>query len=442
MEKIHSFFNKVFSLKDGEFRLLGLSFGFIFVLFSSYALLRPMRDALGLEGGKDELKWLFLATFISCIIASLVLMWLSTRVKRRFYADFVFVFFALNLIGFYVAMNAFAEKSVEFVWLARVFYVWVSIFNLFAFSSAWSLIADIFSKEASQRLFGIIAAGASLGSIAGASSVKFLVAYIGASNLVFASVLLLLLGVLLKNLMIKELGKFESKESLARFDKTIGAKNPFVGFALIVKSPYLLALCAFILLLTSVSTFLYMEQARIIREFFPTREARIAAFANIDLIVQVSALVIQIFLTAKIAKFFKLTALLSLLGFVICVGFVVLAFTHPAFMPLAVVMSIRRIGEYALVKPGREMLFVPLSSDEKYKVKSFADTVVYRGGDALSAQLESALASISFRGAGASQNPTLPYVLLVGALISLVWGLLGIFLGKRYEKMNAEKSSA
>lgn len=442
MEKIHSFFNKVFSLKDGEFRLLGLSFGFIFVLFSSYALLRPMRDALGLEGGKDELKWLFLATFISCIIASLVLMWLSTRVKRRFYADFVFVFFALNLIGFYVAMNAFAEKSVEFVWLARVFYVWVSIFNLFAFSSAWSLIADIFSKEASQRLFGIIAAGASLGSIAGASSVKFLVAHIGASNLVFASVLLLLLGVLLKNLMIKELGKFESKESLARFDKTIGAKNPFVGFALIVKSPYLLALCAFILLLTSVSTFLYMEQARIIREFFPTREARIAAFANIDLIVQVSALVIQIFLTAKIAKFFKLTALLSLLGFVICVGFVVLAFTHPAFMPLAVVMSIRRIGEYALVKPGREMLFVPLSSDEKYKVKSFADTVVYRGGDALSAQLESALASISFRGAGASQNPTLPYVLLVGALISLVWGLLGIFLGKRYEKMNAEKSSA
>ena len=442
MTAIHSFFNKVFSLKDGEFRLLGLSFGFIFVLFSSYALLRPMRDALGLEGGKDELKWLFLATFISCIIASLVLMWLSTRVKRRFYADFVFVFFALNLIGFYVAMNAFAEKSVEFVWLARVFYVWVSIFNLFAFSSAWSLIADIFSKEASQRLFGIIAAGASLGSIAGASSVKFLVAYIGASNLVFASVVLLLLGVLLKNLMIKELGKFESKESLARFDKTIGAKNPFVGFALIVKSPYLLALCAFILLLTSVSTFLYMEQARIIREFFPTREARIAAFANIDLIVQVSALVIQIFLTAKIAKFFKLTALLSLLGFVICVGFVVLAFTHPAFMPLAVVMSIRRIGEYALVKPGREMLFVPLSSDEKYKVKSFADTVVYRGGDALSAQLESALASISFRGAGASQNPTLPYVLLVGALISLVWGLLGIFLGKRYEKMNAEKSSA
>ena len=425
MTQIHTFFNKIFSLKEGEFKLLVLSFGFIFVLFSSYALLRPMRDALGLEGGKDELKWLFLATFLSCIIASLVLMWLSTRVKRRFYADFVLVFFALNLVGFCLAMNTFAEKSAEFVWLARVFYVWVSIFNLFAFSSAWSLIADIFSKEASQRLFGIIAAGASLGSIAGASSVKSLVNVIGVSNLVFASVLLLLLGVVLKNLMIKELSKFDSKENLARFDKTIGTKNPFIGFALIIKSPYLLALCAFILLLTSVSTFLYMEQARIIREFFPTREARIAAFANIDLIVQVSALIIQIFLTAKIAQFFKLTALLSTLGFVVAVGFVVLAFMHPAFMPLAVVMSIRRIGEYALVKPGREMLFVPLSSDEKYKVKSFVDTVVYRGGDAISAQLESVLANIS-----------IICVLLVGAFISFAWGLLGVFLGKRYEKMN------
>lgn len=425
MTHIHSFFNKMLNLKDGEFKLLILSFGFIFVLFSSYALLRPIRDALGLEGGKDELKWLFLATFLSCIVASLVLMWLSTRVKRRFYADFVFIFFALNLICFYIAMNSFAEKSVGFVWLARVFYVWVSIFNLFAFSSAWSLVADIFTKEASQRLFGIIAAGASLGSIAGASSVKFLVAHIGVSNLVFTSVILLVLGVVLKNLMIKELEKFEHKENLARFDKTIGAKNPFVGFSLIIKSPYLLALCAFILLLTSVSTFLYMEQMRIIKEIFPTREARTAAFANIDLIVQVSALIIQIFFTAKIAKFFKLTALLSTIGFVVSVGFVVLAFTHPAFMPLVVVMSIRRVGEYALVKPGREMLFVPLSSDEKYKVKSFVDTVVYRGGDAISAQLESALAHIS-----------IVCVLLVGAFISFVWGVLGVFLGKRYEKLN------
>ena len=421
MMAIHSFLYKLFSLKEGEFKLLILSFGFIFMLFSSYSLLRPIRDALGLTGGQDELKWLFLATFISCILSSLFLMWFATRIKRRFYMDGVLVFFGLNLLCFYLAMRGIDAKSDGFIWLCRIFYVWVSVFNLFTFSSAWSVIADLFSKEASKRLFGIIAAGASLGSIAGAGCVAFLVKFLGVNNIIFISMLLLFIALLLKNLMIKELKNFES--DLSRFDKTIGAKNPFVGFSLIIKSPYLLALCAFILLLTSVSTFLYMEQARIIREFFPTREARIAAFANIDLTVQISALVIQIFLTAKIAKFFKLTALLGTLGFVVCVGFVVLAFTHPAFIPLAVVMSVRRVGEYALVKPGREMLYVPLSSDEKYKAKSFIDTVVYWGGDALSAQLESLLANISIM-----------LVLLCGALISFVWGLLGVFLGRRYER--------
>lgn len=415
---------KIFSLKAGEFRLLALSFGFIFLLFCAYALLRPIRDALGLTGGKDELKWLFLGTFIACILASIALMWLSTRIRRRFYADAVLVFFGLNLLGFYLAMLLIPSDSGAFVWLCRVFYIWVSIFNLFAFSSAWSLMSDIFSKEASRRLFGIIAAGASLGSVAGASAVKFLVAHIGISQLIFASMSLLAVALVLKYFMIKEISAFESTESLARFDKTIGAKNPFVGFSLIIRSKYLLALCGFILLLTSVSTFLYMEQARIIRDLFPTREARTAAFANIDLIVQLCALFIQLFLTAKIAQNFKLTALLSSLGLVVGLGFIVLTFTHPAFAPLVVVMSIRRVGEYALVKPGREMLFVPLGSDEKYKVKSFIDTVIYRGGDAISSQVESLLANVS-----------IALVLGVGAFISFVWSALGVFLGKRYENM-------
>lgn len=420
-----TFLQKVFSLKDGEFKLLALSFAFIFALFSSYSLLRPVRDALGLSGGESNLKWLFLATFIACIIASLALMWLSTRIKRRFYIDFVLVFFGLNLLAFYGAMRGIASDSAEFIWLCRIFYVWVSVFNLFTFSSAWSLLSDIFSKEASQRLFGIIAAGASLGSIAGAASVKFLVAHIGTSNIIFASMILLGIALVLKYAMIAELSHFESAQSLERFDKTIGAKNPFVGFSLIIKSRYLLALCAFVLLLTSVSTFLYMEQARIIKEIFPTREARVAAFANIDLIVQSSALFIQIFLTAKIAQFFKLTTMLGALGFIIGFGFIVLAFTHPAFLPFVIVMSLRRVGEYALVKPAREMLFVPLSSDEKYKVKNFLDAVVYRGGDALSAQVEGIFASIG-----------IVVVLLVGAGISFVWGILGVLLGREYQRKN------
>lgn len=440
---------RIFSLKEGEFKLLILSFSFIFVLFSSYSLLRPIRDALGLSGGDDELKWLFLGTFLACIASSLALMWLSTRIKRRFYIDFVLVFFGLNLLAFYVAMSLIEPQSSEFIWLCRIFYVWVSVFNLFVFSSAWSLLSDIFSKEASLRLFGIIAAGASLGSIAGSASVRYLVEHIGTSSFILASMILLCLALALKHAMISDIFKHAqvahsrnpqtsqtasqnpqpSQNPLERFDKTIGAKNPFVGFSLIAKSPYLLALCAFVLLLTAVSTFLYMEQMRIIKETFSSREERVAVFATIDLVVQSLSLFIQIFLTAKIAKFFSLSALLSTLGFVISIGFVVLCFTHPAFLPLAVVMSMRRVGEYALVKPGREMLFVPLSSDEKYKVKNFIDTVVYRGGDALSAQVESALFSLG-----------ISVVLLVGAGISFVWGILGVFLGRKYQQKDEQTS--
>ncbi len=429
-KNVKNWISKVFGIQKGEWALLLLSTGFVFVLFSAYSILRPMRDALGLEGGKDELRWLFLATFIACILASLLLMWLATRVKRRFYTDYVFLFFAFNLTVFYVLMNTLTHESPAFVWLCRAFFVWVSIFNLFAFSSAWSLIADVFNKEKSQRLFGIISAGASLGAVFGAAATKMLVSILGASNLVFVAIALLIVAVILKNLILQRLKQFESEKTLARFDETIGAKNPFAGFSLIFKSQYLMLLAGFVFLLTCVSTFLYMEQARIVREFFPTRDARIAAFANIDLIVQSASLMIQIFLTAKIAKYFGMEWLLGSVGFLIAIGLVFLAMVHPAFWPLVVVMSLRRIGEYAFVKPGREMLFVPLGADEKYKVKNFVDAVVYRAGDAISAQAEALLAQIS-----------MVFVLLSGAAISALWGFLGLRLSRLYKKYSDENNS-
>ena len=176
-----------------------------------------------------------------------------------------------------------------------------------------------------------------------------------------------------------------------------------------------------------MSTFLYMEQARIIKETFSSREARIAAFGYIDLVVQSASFIIQIFLTAKIAKIFGLKWLLGMLGFVIGFGFIGLIFTHPLFLPFVVVMCLRRIGEYALIKPGREMLFVPLDSDSKYKVKSFLDVVVYRGGDSISSQIEGLLSKSGIN-----------IVLLGGAFVALAWSILGYYLGRSYEEKSNE----
>ena len=424
-DKIHS----IFEIKHEEFKLLSYSSLFIFSLFCSYALLRPIRDALGIHGGTDELKWLFLGTFVATIVCSILAMWLSGSIKRKLYTNAIFIFFALNLLGFFVAMRFIDAQSLAFATLCRVFYIWVSVFNLFIISSAWSVLADVFSKNQSKSMFGIISAGASLGGIAGASLVSFLRG-VSTQNFIFLSAFLLLFALILKNLIIKEgLNLLQNESEKAnftqKFSTPLPSKNPLDGFKIIAKSPYLLSFVGFVLLLTSVSTFLYMEQARIVRAVFETREARAAAFANIDLIVQSASFFIQIFLTAKIAKFFGIKWLLALLGFVIALGFIMLSFTHPAFWGIALVMSLRRVGEYALVKPARKMLFVPLDSESKYKVKNFLDTVVYRGGDALSSQVESiALAKFGVSG-----------VLILGAIISFVWGILGLNLSKKYEKL-------
>ncbi|STP13602.1 NTP/NDP exchange transporter [Helicobacter cinaedi] len=421
----------LFPIKRNELPLFIWAFCFIFMLFFAYALLRPLRDALGIEGGQDELKWLFMGTFIICIIASLTLMFVSTKIKRKFYVDCVIVFFALNLAIFYIAMQILESGSNGFLWLSRSFYIWVSVFNLFVFSSAWSLLADVFDKESSMRLFGMIAAGASLGSISGALVVVFLSRHIASSTFVFVALGSLLLALVCKicimQILKKQSLKYNKVALFARFEKSIDAKNPFVGFHLILHSRYLLYVSFFILLLTSISTFLYMEQARVINTLFSTRESRIEAFAGIDFIVQSCSLIIQIFFTAKITRIFGLSALLGSLGFVLTLGFVFLAFMHPAFVPLAVVMSVRRIGEYALVKPGREMLFVPLSANEKYKVKNFLDCVLYRAGDMLSGQIEGVFASFG-----------VIFVLCVGALLSFVWGMLGVKLAKMHESLHAK----
>ncbi|MCD8212478.1 MAG: MFS transporter [Campylobacter sp.] len=385
-----------------------------------------------MHGGADELKWLFLGTFIATLLGSILAMTLSGAIRRKFYTDFIFIFFGLNLLGFYAAMSVLPAQSKGFLILARTFYIWVSVFNLFIISSAWSLLSDVFSTDQSKRMFGVISAGASVGGILGAGLVSFLKG-IETQNFIFVSLILLFIALAIKNLIVSESLNLlsdadEKRKFKARFNEPIGSKNPFVGFELIVKSKFLTAFVGFILLLTSVSTFLYMEQARVVSELFPTRQARAAAFANIDLIVQTSSFIIQIFLTSKIAQILGVKWLLSLLGFVICAGFVALSFTHPAFLPLVVVMSLRRIGEYALVKPAREMLFVPLDHESKYKVKNFLDTVVYRGGDALSAQVEAALAKAG-----------IGVVLLGGAIISFAWGMLGAYLGKEYDRQKSIK---
>ncbi|WP_314408559.1 MFS transporter [Pseudomonas kuykendallii] len=406
--------------RPGELLPALAGFGLFFCLFSGYFMLRPIREAMGIQGGVDNLQWLFSATFVVMLIAVPAFAWLNSRVPRSHFIDWVYGFFCLNLLAFAALFAAHSDS----VWMARAFYVWISVYNLFVVSVAWSLMADVFDSSQARRLFAFIAAGASVGGLVGPALAALLVDMLGQAGLALLSALLLGAALLLKHYLMtwrERGGAGRPGAQAAESPRRPLAGNPFSGMLRVIRSRYLLGVSGFVILLATVSTFLYFEQARLVAELFPDRHEQVRVFGLIDFVVQAGALLAQVFVTGRIAQRFGMRALLTLVPALLCLGFVGLALA-PTFAMLAGLMIVRRIGEYAFVRPGREMLFAPLDAQSKYKAKNFIDTVVYRGGDAISGWAKSLL---DLLGQGAV------LVALVGAVCAALWGALGWYLGER-----------
>lgn len=415
--------------QEGELYPALAGFALFFCLFCGYFMLRPIREAMGIQAGVEHLQWLFTATFVVTLIAVPLFGWLNSRVPRVRFVDWVFGFFSINLLLF--AMTFLLQD--DSVWLARLFYVWISVYNLFVVSVAWSLMADVFDGAQARRLFAFIAAGASVGGLAGPLISALSVDVLGQAGLTLVSALLLLLALCLKHYLMswRELGGAGRPGAApTESPRRPVAGNPFSGLSRILQSSYLLGVCLFVVLLATASTFLYFEQARLVAEHFPTREQQVRVFGLIDFAVQVGALVSQLFITGRIAQRFGVGSLLAVVPAVVCLGFIGLA-VAPSFAMLAGLMIVRRIGEYAFIRPGREMLFAPLDAESKYKAKNFIDTVVYRGGDAISGWAKSLLDSLA-------QGPVL--VAVVGAVCAAVWTLVGWYLGRRSADTDASGS--
>lgn len=400
-------------------------FALFFCLFCGYFMLRPIRESMGIMAGIENLQWLFTATFVVMLVAVPMFAWLSSRVPRIHFVDWVYGFFCLNLLAF----AGLFQSSADNVWLARVFYVWISVYNLFVVSVAWSLMADVFDGHQAKRLFAFIAAGASVGGLAGPAMSALLVGLIGQSGLVLLAGVLLGVALALKAPLMRwrEMGGAGRPGApLTESTSHPVRGNPFSGLTRVLQSTYLMAIAGFVVLLATVTTFLYFEQARLVAEHFPDREAQIRVFGIIDVIVQAGALLSQLFITGRIAQKLGVRMLLAIVPLLVCVGFIGLALA-PTFAMLAALMIVRRIGEYAFVRPGREMLFAPLDVESKYKAKGVIDTVVYRAGDALSGWVKSGLDML---GQGAV------LVALVGAACALLWGALGWYLGRQADDLS------
>jgi AAA family ATP:ADP antiporter len=394
-------------------------FALFFLLFASYFMLRPVRETFAIAGGVDNLQWLFTATFVATLIVVPLFGWLGTRISRRRLLPATYGFSAIVMIGFAVSLLA----SPGNVWIGRAFYVWLSVFNLFVISIAWSLMADIFRTDQAHRLFGQIAAGASLGGLAGPLLSTLLVAPLGHAGLLLLSTELLLSTLACVGFLVRWSDRQpQGRPPSESWQRPIGG-NVWAGLALILRTPYLLAISAFVLLLTVVSAFLYFEQARIMAEVFPDPVQQTQVFGTIDAVVQALTMGVQVFLTGHVARRLGVRTLLCTVPLLMVLGFGLLALVT-SFPVFVAVMILRRVGEYAFVRPGREMLFAPVDQETRYKAKNAIDTVVYRAGDLLGAWTNTA---VLFIGPPAA-------VMGVGAAVAALWGVAGYAIGRRHDR--------
>ncbi|HEX6439460.1 MAG TPA: MFS transporter [Candidatus Binatia bacterium] len=419
---IYRLLRRFLDVRPAETRALGWSWLYIFSVLSSYYILRPVRDDMGVAGGIENLPWLFTGTLAGMIAVNPPFAALVARLPRVRFIAIAYRFFISNLLIFAVLLNAASAE--QNIWLGRVFFIWTSIFNLFVVSVFWALMVDVYDSEQSKRLFGFIAAGATLGGIAGSSITASLAKEVSPVYLLFISAALIELAVF----GVRRLSKLSQalhRQPAIRSDEAPIGGSVFSGITHALKSPYLINVSVYVLLFTITSTFLYFQQAEIARQSFADRGARTAFFARIDLWVNILTLGAQLFLTHRLLRSVGVAATLAILPALSILGFGTLA-SMPTIAVLVAYQVLRRAGNFAFARPTREVLFTVLPREDKYKAKSFIDTVVYRLGDQLGAWSYAGLGLLGFGMTG---------IAVVAVPISCAWLVNGWWLGRKQEKM-------
>lgn len=417
-------------IEAGEGWALFWSFSYFFALLCSYYIIRPLRDEMGVAGGVENLQWLFTGTFLIMLAAVPVFGWLTSRFRRSQFMPAIYLFFILNLVGFYLLF----QTDIAHVTIARTFFIWTSVFNLFVVSVFWSFMTDLYSDAQAKRLFGFIAAGGTAGALTGPALTTLLALPLGPTNLLLVSAAFLGWAVLAIERLIKGGTSSMQTDATQQPAVTNNSNNEplggsiMAGIRLVLQSQYLLGIAILMILFTTLSTFLYFQQAQIVRDSFANSAERTTVFAAIDLAVNGLTIVFQVFLTSRLIKLLGLAWTLTLVPIILCAGFVALAFA-PVLAVLVVVQVVRRAGNYAIMRPAREMLYVVLDRESKYKAKNFNDTVVYRGGDAVAGWIYTGLRSLGL---------SLSHLALIAAPLAAIWAVLAYRLGKQQTQLATE----
>jgi AAA family ATP:ADP antiporter len=409
---------RVATIEPREINAVVAAFCLFFFMFAGYFSVRPVRETVGTLLGRDAVADLWLYTGAFSILIIPIYGAVVGRFRRSTFLPWTYGVVAASLAGAGLLFDPAEFNPL----LGKSFYVFISVVNLFLVSMFWSFLLELFDRGQTKRLFGVIAAGGSAGALAGPLMSDVTVQFIGESGLLFVSATLFVVAIVCQRVLLRIWSDRPVAASHAADDKPIGG-NWFAGVALIARSPYLIGIALFIVGISAVSTILYFEQLRIVSETFADTTERTRVFARIDWIVQSLTVITQIFLTGRIAKHFGVTALLTFVPVIMIFGFLTLA-SYTSFTLFAAVFIMRRAGEYAFVRPGREMLWSPLDKETKYKAKNTLDVPVYRIADYIGGQATVGLEKVGVAAAG---------MMIVGSLIAAAWGLVGWWLGRRFE---------
>ncbi|MCX7172079.1 MAG: MFS transporter [Proteobacteria bacterium] len=425
------------SLRPGELPALLWSFAYFFFLLAAYYVLRPLRDEMGIAGGVKNLQWLFTATFVVMLAAVPVFGAVVARLPRRRFIPLVYQFFVANIAIFWLLLSFDIGK----VHVARIFFVWISVFSLFAVSVFWSFMVDLFGSEQGKRLFGLIAAGGSAGALLGPALTMALAQLLGPINLLLVAGLLLELAILCAR-------RLELAASHPDWESPVAGGTPelpaatgegsalgggwLAGFIMLLRSPYLGGIALWVFLLSLAGTFLYFQQASIVAAASDDPAVRTRIFASIDLATGLLTILLQCLATGRLISRCGVGPALAFLPLVFALGFLVLAIS-PLLAVVIAFQAIQRTANFAISNPAREVLFTVVEREEKYKAKNVIDIVVFRGADALNGWLFSAL-----RGFGLE----LTAISLATLPLTGLWIVLAIVLGRTEERRAGQSKIA
>ena len=407
-----------------------------FFILTALMVIRPAREALGMRRGIEAVRWLFIGTAVVTLAVNPVFALLVSRYRRIVFITATYVFFGLSLIGFYLVLvsapNAIGEVS------GMVFFVWFSVFNLFSTMVFWALMADRFALEQSKRLFGVISVGGSLGAIVGPWLASQLTGPLGTAGLLPVAAISLGLAVVaawavtrLQPRSLQAAANTAPDPPPSVDDRAVIGGSAWEGFRAVFRSPYLLGIAAYVLILTVISTFIYFTRLQMVAALGTDLDMRTGVFARIDLYTQLTTLVLQAVVTGHLMKRLGVHVTLALLPALVALGFVGLAIVA-SLTALIVLQAAFSAMQRAIIRPARETLFTVVPREDKYKSKAFIDTFVYRVGDVVGAQVEGLLGRLAM-GLAALVTVTVP--------LAVVWGVLGFWLGRAQHRRVSDGSA-